>query len=276
MMQTRSEASWNASRSVETTQTRCAGLVGRGGERADHVVGLIARHAEVAVAEGLDERLEDAAAARAAGRASGAGGPCTRGRARAGRWASRPRPRARSAAGSRSAASSACWPSPEARWSAAVGGLQLLGQGEERAVGEPVAVDQEDVACLAGASSRSDRRGCACFTVATDAAYPRRRCHPWARYDFPTHGDHPLSLLQPDHAGRDPVGVRLVRQRRRRPSARRAATSGAIDLVRVTSDHTVRDITVRRGGLRARPADRRRRARHPRRAASATSRTARS
>src|SRR5689334_9913058 len=97
---------------------------------------------------------------------------------------------------------------------------------------------------LAGASDRSMSEGLVCFTVATDAAYPERRLRARVPIRF-------ASFM-----ARIPSASYSLTMRVEIPSTPGSFASvagaiaeaegdvGAIDLVRVTRDHTVRDITV--------------------------------
>ena len=126
------------------------GLVRARRERRDHVVGLPALELEVPVAEGLDDRPEVRELLARAGRASAAAPPCTRAGARRG---ARPRvPRDRDA--TRPVVGEQLEEhvrEPEQRVRRlAVARRELLREREERAVGEVVAVHEEELGVARG------------------------------------------------------------------------------------------------------------------------------
>ena len=124
--------------------------LGHGGQGADHVVGLHPLDADVAVAEGLDQRREEGALGleqRRGGLAVGLvlgieleplGGALVPGHDHAGGAVVGQHPHQH------------VGHAQQRVGGLALGGLQLLGQGVEGAVGEAVAVYQEDVAGLGG------------------------------------------------------------------------------------------------------------------------------
>ena len=166
-----SEQSWNASRSVETTHVWIAGLVGAGRERRDHVVRLPALELEVAVAERLDDRPEvrELLAQQVRHRPPpllvrlGDLGAVRRPRVPRDRDPSRPVVGEQLEEHVREA--------EQGVRRLAVGRLQLLGQREVRAVGEVVAVDEEElrVARRAVVELRAPRRSASSATSRIDA-----------------------------------------------------------------------------------------------------------
>ena len=219
-------------------------LVAARGERADHIVGLLARDAHVAVAEGVDDRLEERLLLAQQRRRRPAAGlvlgveleplrgllvPC---------HDHRPRPVVHEQPHHH------VGEAQEGVRRLPLGGLQLLGKREEGPVCEAVSVDQEDVAFLGRGIRQIDvgrlrllHRGHRCSLPGAAVAGS---------------GSDTLRLLMPPI----PSASYSLTMRIEIPStpgafaqvagaiAEAQGDVGAIDLVRVTRDHTVRDITV--------------------------------
>ena len=232
-------------------------LVAARGQRADHVVGLLARDAHVAVAEGVDDRLEERLLLAQQRRRRAAAGLVLGVELEPLRGLLVPGHDAPSAAGSPSAAASSCWRSPAARWSAAPRRSAAPREARRRP-GRRGRFRRPGRCRIPWPGRPTDR----CRTASSASPWPPMQptrsggCGLGFRYASPPHAAHPLRLLQPDHADRDPVDagrVRAGRRRDRRGRGRRRRDRPGAGHPR---SHRPRHHGVG-GRLRPRPADRR-------------------